>query len=266
MRRFLKTARRAMTPAPILVSELVERRDPAYLGRVVQSPLKATCPTRPLTLFQDFQAVIDDSTEIPPMQQGSEESVNIRQVKPRLKGKQVSDLGRDHYNPFQDLKRERPTKSTNDIPKDDEEGEDISQVPPLPERRLPAQPTRDIFSIPTEDYPAQFVHLRDLNNGGEGMCSLVKHRYSPQLFAVKTVYSPYTYRGQPVEAAMLDQLELNIVRHPNIMSMEAYRYFSQDGLEIAEYYMPYLPLGDLSDFMLTFVHRNEKVPEAFICK
>ena len=263
MRRFLKTARRAMTPAPILVSELVERKNPAHMGRVVQSPLGATCPTRPLTLFQDFQAVIDD---LPCTQQGSEGSVDIRQAKPRLKGKQVSDLGRDHYNPFKGSKRERPTKSTNDMPKDDEEGEDLSQVRRLPDQTLPAPPTRDLFSIPPEDYPKHFVHLRNLNNGGEAMCSLVKHRESPQLFAMKQVYSPYTYRGQPHEAAILDQLELNMVRHPNIMSMEAYRYFCQDGLEIAEYYMPYLPLGDLSDFTFTYVNRNEQVPEAFICK
>lgn len=266
MRRLLKTARRAMTPAPVLVSELVEKRNPAYMGRVVQSPLGATYPTRPLTLFQDFQGVIDDSPETPCTQQGSEESVDIRQVKPRLKGKQVSDLGRDHYNPFEVSKRERPTKSTNDVPKDDEEGEDLSQVWRLPDQTLPARPIRDLFSIPPEDYPKHFVHLRNLNNGGEGMCSLVKHRESPQLFAMKQVYSPYTYKGQPHEAAILDQLELNLVRHPNIMSMEAYRYFCQDGLEIAEYYMPYLPLGDLSDFTFAYVNRNEQVPEAFICK
>ncbi|KAL9127628.1 MAG: hypothetical protein Q9217_003540 [Psora testacea] len=112
----------------------------------------------------------------------------------------------------------------------------------------------------------QYEPLKTLNAGSEGTCTLVKHRQTCKLFALKVVSDPRLIDNKPNEVALLDTLSLRSHPHKNIIHIEAWAYNTSLYTPYAEYYLPYYPLGDLCDFMSRYQGQSTPIPELFIWK
>ena len=134
------------------------------------------------------------------------------------------------------------------------------------------------------DKYSEFRHVTELSSGGEGSVSIVRLSGTKQLFACKTVKKPEmiygkTPRGkrhvhllQAVDLPTYRLIEVYVIghiakhrkRHPHIIDAEAWWFNESIRHPIAEYYLPYFPLGDLGDFAYRHFDRKESVPEMFI--
>ena len=137
--------------------------------------------------------------------------------------------------------------------------------PPALPSRTPIVPPRRPLS-PLNRAETNYKRIKQLGTGGEGTCTLVEHRRTHQVYALKIVSDPELVDNVPREAAMLDALKLNHTRHCFIISMAAYVYNKQPGISYAEYYLPYFPLGDLHSLIRAYATRKANVPELFIWK
>ena len=109
-----------------------------------------------------------------------------------------------------------------------------------------------------------FTFIKNLGKGTEGRITLVKHRGSPVIYALKTVIKPDLIDRVPHEAAVLHALNLNRQPHPHIIHIEAFAFLMDLVTPYAEYYLPYYPLGDLHSLTHGYASRSVHIPELFI--